>query len=88
VPAEEVLEFDGPEFLFGGYKRLTKQDCLAALAPRPLVDKLVVKCFDSVDIAHGMSNLLQSFLAPMLRRVVTIHRLTFMKEVNTLFALY
>ena len=56
----QVPEFEGPELLFGGYKTVEKRDILAAMPPRPLVDRLVVKCFNSVDIAPGTLTLLES----------------------------
>ena len=42
---------DGPDLLLGGCKHTTKQDVLAAIPPRAIVDRLVSKCFSSVDIA-------------------------------------
>ena len=42
---------DGPDLLFGGYKHIRKQNILAAIPPRSIVDRLVSKCFTSVEIA-------------------------------------
>ena len=47
----EVPGPKGPELLFGGYDHVQKQEILAAIPPRPLVDRLIAKFFNSVEIA-------------------------------------
>ena len=46
---------DGPELLFGGFKDVRKQDLLADLPPRLVVDRLIAKCFNAMDTATSMS---------------------------------
>ena len=47
----EVASLDRPELLFGGYKHIERQDILAAIPPRPTVDRLISRCFSSMEIA-------------------------------------
>ena len=62
-PQKGELEGDGPG-LFCGYTRpATKQELLAAIPPRPMVDRLVAKCFASMDLASGMLCYLNSHFA-------------------------
>ena len=57
APSSEPYESDGPDLLCGGYKYVESQDIMAAIPPRPLVDRLVSKFFASIEeasmIIHG-----------------------------------
>jgi hypothetical protein len=66
-PANEAPAFDGPELLFGGHSQVSKEEVLAAIPERQLVDVLIAKCFDNVDMASGMLVVTVISLVPKLR---------------------
>ena len=54
APATKVPDPDGPDLLFGCSKYVNKQEILAAIPSRPIVDRLVSKYFNTRDIVPGM----------------------------------
>jgi hypothetical protein len=48
-----TLELEGPELLFGKNKNATKEELLAAIPTRPVVDRLMSKYFKTMDMASG-----------------------------------
>ncbi len=53
---------EGPELLFGCNKNTTKEDILASIPPRPVVDTLVARDFNAMDMAPGIFHSLRYLL--------------------------
>jgi hypothetical protein len=51
-----MQEPDDPEIIFGHCKYATKQEILAAVPPRPIVDRLVAGFFSYESMAPGLSS--------------------------------
>ena len=47
------FEWDGPELFFGKNKNATKDELVAAIPARPVVDRLMSKFFHTMDMAPG-----------------------------------
>jgi hypothetical protein len=48
-----LLDGEGPELLFGKNNNATKDELLAAMPARAVVDRLMSKFFNSMDMAPG-----------------------------------
>lgn len=83
----ELPEVEGPELLFGSNNYASKQDILASVPARPIVDRLVNEYFKGMDMVPGKS-FVWSCDGRILRRLtqalVVIHVPTFLKEVSFL----
>lgn len=45
----------GPQLLYGCPRYATKEEILAAIPPRPVVDRLISRYFNALDMAPGQS---------------------------------
>ena len=47
------VESTGPQLLYGGVKAATKEEILASIPARPVVDRLVSRYFNSFEMSPG-----------------------------------
>lgn len=72
----------GPDLLLGANRHATREEILAALPSRPVVDQLIVEYFKRMELAPG------SIVSQMYPRILTdvnsaiLHVPTFFKEVS------
>ena len=83
----ELPEAEGPELLFGSNNYASKQDIIASVPARPIVDRLVSRYFNAMDMVPGKSFVWSCdgrILGRLTQTLVVIHGPTFLKEVSFL----